>query len=239
MTKINNVTYIDNKYQFKLNYNEWSLRSKKQMTEDIINNRPKIIVVDDETTVLTSVDSMLGEMFNLFLFTQGYEALHFLRNNYDTDILLLDLSMPHVNGFQILRSISVNERLSAIPIILMSSSKNKSDVTYGLSEGASDYILKPFTFELLISRVSKHLFNRFFCQIRDNLTTFKERDIDIMKHTTRMTSLGESLRKKLVDMQKQNTHVKKEIDWENFNNFTVIDEAAISAITNEDMNGNE
>lgn len=73
------------------------------------------------------------------------------------DLILLDIMMPVLNGFQVLRKLKRQEATKDIPIIMLTAKAQEKDVVFGLETGAVDYIIKPFSFAELIARVNRTL----------------------------------------------------------------------------------
>ncbi|MFW6159924.1 MAG: response regulator [Acidobacteriota bacterium] len=119
--------------------------------------KPKILVVEDETIIVKSV--------SYFLISAGYEVI-FTLNSQDglkkaiqekPDLIILDIIMPGMNGYQVLSLIKKNEHISHIPVIILSALSREADILEGLEKGATDYLTKPFSPEILVSKVKKAL----------------------------------------------------------------------------------
>jgi len=88
--------------------------------------------------------------------TDGEEAL--LNANAERpDLIVLDVIMPKMNGFQACRKIKSNLELQHIPVIMLTSKSGKSDEFWGKKQGADTYLTKPFEKQVLLEAVSKHL----------------------------------------------------------------------------------
>lgn len=73
------------------------------------------------------------------------------------DLILLDIMMPILDGFQVLRRLKLQEETKDIPIIILTSKVQEKDIVFGLETGAADYVTKPFSFAELIARVNRTL----------------------------------------------------------------------------------
>ena len=73
------------------------------------------------------------------------------------DLILLDIMMPIMNGFQVLRKLKLQDETKDIPIIMLTSKVQEKDIVSGLETGAADYVTKPFSFAELIARVNRTL----------------------------------------------------------------------------------
>src|SRR6188508_2134758 len=119
-----------------------------------MTDKVNILLVDDRRENLVALEAILGKLDqNLVKATSGSDALKFLLKN-DAAVILLDVDMPHMDGFQTASLIRERERSRHTPIIFLTAI-NKSDVhvSQGYSLGGVDYIFKPFVPEVLRSKV--------------------------------------------------------------------------------------
>jgi PAS domain S-box-containing protein len=121
----------------------------------MIDERVNILLVDDQQNNLLALESILGDMGeNLVTATSGTEALRQLLN-YDFAVVLLDVQMPNMDGFETASLIRARDRSRDTPIIFLTAlSRSESNVFRGYELGAVDYIFKPFHPEILRSKVS-------------------------------------------------------------------------------------
>jgi two-component system, sensor histidine kinase and response regulator len=122
----------------------------KKMAKDVI------LVVDDQPNNLKVIASVLGSDYSVSIANSGPNALKILEN-YTPDLILLDIMMPDMDGFEVCRKIMENERIMHIPIIFLSAKADVEDVIRGFSCGAVDYITKPFNATEVEARVRNHL----------------------------------------------------------------------------------
>lgn len=116
-----------------------------------------LLVVDDQEPNLQIVGAALGPLgFEILPATSGAQAFQRLAVQRP-DLILLDLLMPEMDGFEICRQIRKNPDWTEIPIIFLSSADDKSLIVRGLECGGVDYITKPFNQAELVSRVRTHL----------------------------------------------------------------------------------
>ena len=117
--------------------------------------QPRILVVDDENGVRELISDVLHlESFHVTTASDGLEALGLLRKS-DFDLMILDVSMPKMDGFTLLEKL--REEKNTIPALMLSARNDRSDVTTGLRSGADDYVTKPFGIEELVLRVKSIL----------------------------------------------------------------------------------
>jgi len=115
----------------------------------------KILVVDDSITEREMMKKSLEEEgYSVTGAKDGEEALEILKKER-FDCILLDVIMPKKNGFQVCREIKKDEFTKDIPVILVTSKGQESDMFWGKKQGADDYIVKPFKMEELIKVVKR------------------------------------------------------------------------------------
>lgn len=120
-------------------------------------NKPKILVVDDSPTDLKLMSKpFLSEKYNLITATNGEEALQKAKENMP-DIVVLDVIMPKLNGFNVCREIKRSSTLKDTKVILLSSKNQPSDKFWGEKQGADAYMTKPFTGEELLATAEQLL----------------------------------------------------------------------------------
>lgn len=116
-----------------------------------------ILIVDDEVQNLQLVGEILRREGIPFVFAlNGMEALEVI-NDQPPSLILLDIMMPDLDGFQVCRKIKENPETNEIPIIFLTASTDISNIVSAFSVGGVDYIKKPFIREELLARVSTHL----------------------------------------------------------------------------------
>jgi len=118
--------------------------------------RPTILVVDDTTENLMIMESILANDYSLKLFSHAKAALDFAYDN-PPDLILLDIMMPDIDGFETCRRLKANSGLVDIPVIFITSKNEDEYEEYGFSVGASDFIHKPINAPILVARVKTHL----------------------------------------------------------------------------------
>lgn len=123
-------------------------------------SRQKILAVDDEEDLLELVRYNLDkEGYVVTLASSGEEALAETKKT-GFDLVLLDLMLPGIDGFEVLRMLKGNIRTSHIPVMILSAKGEDSDIVAGLELGADDYMTKPFSPKVLTARVKSILRRR-------------------------------------------------------------------------------
>lgn len=115
-----------------------------------------ILVVDDEMINLQLVTSALRGEYTMFKAQNGYEAIDLL-GKHNPDLILLDVMMPELNGFELCSIIKADERYADIPVIFLTAMDSHDAVLQGLEIGAIDYLTKPFNIGMLKLRVRNHI----------------------------------------------------------------------------------
>ncbi|MCL2216363.1 MAG: hybrid sensor histidine kinase/response regulator [Defluviitaleaceae bacterium] len=118
--------------------------------------RKNIFLVDDEIINLKMGKNALSDFYNVFALDSGESMLELL-DVVLPDLILLDVNMPDMNGYEAIRQVKENERTAGIPVIFLTSINEKEMELKGLSMGAVDYITKPFSALLLLKRIEIHL----------------------------------------------------------------------------------
>jgi len=118
-------------------------------------DRHTVFVVEDDNDLLKLVGEVLAKAGFLTRFARNRSEINAEFNRPPLpDIILLDVSLPDADGFQILERIRHNEKLSKLPVIMMTGKSEVTDVARGLSLGADGYVTKPFRISALISSVN-------------------------------------------------------------------------------------
>ncbi len=115
-----------------------------------------ILVVDDSRSGLQMIAGALADEYTIYLAMSGEEALKQAEERRP-DLILLDIVMPDIDGYEVCRRLKNSPELSEIPVILLSSLDQVEDETRGLELGAVDYLTKPFNIGLMRLRVRNHL----------------------------------------------------------------------------------
>jgi DNA-binding response OmpR family regulator len=124
--------------------------------------KKKILVVDDEDDILHFLEMVLREKgYQVTTASGGHEAL--TRAQIDKpDLVLLDIMMPQMDGWEVLKLLRVDEGTSHIPVAMLSARTEAKDRVQGLQEGAIDYICKPFSLQELLGKIET-----IFTQVED------------------------------------------------------------------------
>ncbi len=125
-----------------------------------MNDRARILVVDDDREILEMTALLLqGAGFEVLLAGSGEEALYRL-GEAPPALVLLDINMPGMDGWEVLRVLQEDEMTRALPVIMFSVNFELREKLHALQLGAADYITKPFDTESLVRRVRDTLSSR-------------------------------------------------------------------------------
>jgi|GEM_PF-279073 len=126
------------------------------MTLDVPEQNQKVLIVDDEAPNIFVMANLFDENFQLFAAINGDEALKLARQQLP-DVVLLDIRMPEMDGYEVCRQLKSDPKTRNIPIIFVSNLSDDEDEIDGLIMGASDYLRKPIIPELVRTRVHTQL----------------------------------------------------------------------------------
>ncbi|MCL4302652.1 MAG: response regulator [Anaerolineae bacterium] len=113
----------------------------------------KVLIVDDETNIVISLEFLMEQAgYELRLAANGREALEQVAA-FQPDLILLDVMMPHINGFDVCRRIRENPAWQNIKIIMLTAKGREVEMAKGLALGADAYITKPFSTKELLAQV--------------------------------------------------------------------------------------
>ncbi len=116
-------------------------------------DRPRIMIVDDNTTNSRILAEALKGDYRVTRLAGGYEALTQILSGTPPDLILLDVMMPDIDGYEVCRILKANRLTREIPIIFITARGAEQDERAGLEAGAVDYITKPVSLPILESRV--------------------------------------------------------------------------------------
>jgi putative two-component system response regulator len=118
---------------------------------------PTLLVVDDVAENIEVLNSILEQNYRVKVATNGEKALSIVMSEQPPDLILLDIMMPGIDGYEVCRRIKANPARRNIPIMFVTSKEDQEDEALGLELGAEDYITKPFNPYIVLARVKTHL----------------------------------------------------------------------------------
>ena len=122
-----------------------------------MSDKKKILMIDDDKIQLNQAGEILRSLYEVFLVKSAESGMKLLAKKEKPDLILLDISMPDMDGFEAIGLIKQMEGCAEIPIIFLTSMEGSYSEIKGLELGAVDYVTKPFVKEILLLRIAKHL----------------------------------------------------------------------------------
>ncbi len=119
-------------------------------------NKPVVLIVDDTPDNITLLCSLLGGMYKNKVATNGPKALQIAFAD-PPELILLDIMMPGMDGYEVCRQLKENPKTANIPVIFLTAKSQEDDETRGFELGAVDYITKPIVPPILMARVHTHI----------------------------------------------------------------------------------
>jgi len=115
----------------------------------------RALIVDDSKSMRMILARTLKEIgFEVFEASQGQEALHWLNQGGDVDLMLIDWNMPVMNGYELVCAVRANALLGNIRILMVTTETSMGQVEKALTAGANEYLMKPFTKEALVEKLA-------------------------------------------------------------------------------------
>lgn len=122
-----------------------------------MNTKPVVLIVDDVATNLQSLALLLKEAYIIKIAIDGERAIELMNQEPIPDLLLLDVEMPGMNGYEVCKILKQNSSTAYVPIIFVTAKDSMMDEEYGLEIGAVDYIVKPYRPAIVKARVKTHI----------------------------------------------------------------------------------
>lgn len=187
---INKLTKISNIEDGSLSI--YNIKKHFQIKHELSNSREqykKILIIDDEEiNIQILVNFLNNKNYLVDISLDGHEGLEkILNNNYD--LILLDIMMPHISGYDICREVRKKFSLTDLPILLLSARQQNQDMTIGLSAGANDYLPKPFEKSELLARIQNLLEMKLAINEIANVNTELKRTIHLA-NTDELTGIN-------------------------------------------------
>ncbi len=119
--------------------------------------KPLLLVVDDSAENLQVLNALLKDDYRLKLAKNGAKGIEIAQQHPQPDLILLDVMMPEMDGFQVCENLKADPKTTAIPVIFLTALNEVADETNGFRKGGSDFITKPFNPDIVKARISTHL----------------------------------------------------------------------------------
>ncbi len=122
-----------------------------------MTNKPRILIVDDVASNIHLLMIILKEKYTIIAATNGEKALQLARTSPPPDLILLDVVMPDMDGYEVCRKLKDDEITAHIPVLFVTSLNSIAEQEEGLHAGAVDFITKPFSKEIVLHKVNTYL----------------------------------------------------------------------------------
>ncbi len=174
---------------------------------DFTMQKSTIMIVDDEPKHIEFLKNLLEQFgFDLMIALDGYEALQLLEERLP-DIILLDVLMPEMDGFEVCRRLKENNNCRDIPVIFMIALTDTVDKVKGLELGAADYVTKPFQKQEVLTRLKTHfVMQQLQLQLKK---TRQSLDATVTKRTLELTKSNEQLKNELAEQKRMEKILKQ------------------------------
>ncbi len=159
---------------FEVNPFQNKMITLDDLTYDLIDSQPSkntVLIVDDERFNIKMLIEQLGPDYELLVAKDGETALKLAGAKKKPDLILLDILMVGMNGFEVCQKLKKNDETSEIPVIFMTVKGKTEDIFAGYDCGGSDYIIKPIDYKELCSRVSTHIqFTKLLLELKTKIS---------------------------------------------------------------------
>jgi len=152
---------------------------QEALTPYELNEKPIILVIDDTADNLALIANLLKPFYHVKVANSGEKGLAYIGNNVQQQphLILLDILMPGLSGYDVLTQLKANEATQFIPVIFLTAMSNPEDEKKGLELGAVDYITKPISPPILFARIKTQLQNRSMAEFLRDRNVFLEHEI--------------------------------------------------------------
>lgn len=132
---------------------------EKELNKKMLTDKKSVLIIDDNTEIRNYLVQLFSKTYLVYSAINGFEGLKLTKKQMP-DIVISDIAMEVMDGLELCKKIKENEELSHIPVILLTATNNPETHLQGITDGADDYITKPFDDDLLVARVNTLLKNR-------------------------------------------------------------------------------
>lgn len=136
-------------------------------------DKPIVLIVDDAPVNIQILADCLKDNYQIKVASDGLRCLELVPSNIEPDLILLDIEMPGMNGYEVCRQLKMNSLTQNIPVIFVTANDHEEDEEKGLKLGAVDYITKPIRPSIVSARVNTHITLK---QQRDQLLSMASHD---------------------------------------------------------------
>ena len=182
--------------------------SENDFQKIMLTDKRTILIIDDNAEIRSYLIKLFSDNYIIYSAENGEEGLKQTKKHMP-DLVISDIAMEQMDGLELCRKIKESDSLSHIPVILLTASKNPETHLQGITDGADDYITKPFDDDILVARVESLLRNR------SNLRTYFLDSITLKENTQKVPVEYQEILKKCIDIVEANIH-KRDFTIKNF-----------------------
>ena len=169
-------------------------------------NAQTILVVDDEPLSVKILCHHLRKEYTVNVASNGEQALQMAGGDTPPDLILLDVMMPGMDGYEVCAALKANPLTDAIPVIFITGLSEGADEQRGLDLGAVDFVVKPFSASRVRARVRNHLELKAY---RDHLeTVVKERTAELLNKQQQLENINCELEQQHLELEKHRAHLE-------------------------------
>lgn len=181
-----------------------------------MNEIPTVLVIDDDIMLLKTIEEILSSDYQVSLSRTSAQAMRLLANGFLPEIVLLDIDMPEMNGYETIKELKQIKNMSDVPVVFLTGMTESESEIKGLELGAIDYIKKPFVKEILLLRIKTHIESG---KQNRKLSQFKKNKLEILVDEEKFSELPEKLTNtekkiaKLIAMGYTNQEIGEELGY--------------------------
>jgi signal transduction histidine kinase/ligand-binding sensor domain-containing protein/CheY-like chemotaxis protein/AraC-like DNA-binding protein len=173
--------------------------STKEVYKVMLTDKRSLLIIDDNADIRNYLITLFSQTHIVYSAESGEQGFE-LTKKYMPDLVLSDIAMEGMDGLELCRKIKENNGLSHIPVILLTASNNPETHLQGISDGADDYITKPFDDDILVARVESLL------RSRSNLRKYFLDNITLKENTQKVPAEYQEILKKCIAIIEANIH---------------------------------
>jgi signal transduction histidine kinase len=198
--------YKEKTSNFKVSFSKMEMKKEIKKTDienlNIKGDLPLILLADDNPDVRSYIISLIQDSYEIIEVENGKLALEAIYK-YNPQVVLSDVMMPEINGFQLTEKLKADPKVKNIPIILITAKAGKEAVVDSFEVGADDYLSKPFSAEELKARIGAALRTRKdYLKIEELNTELSKIILDVVKSKERLETSNNELQKEIEERKK-------------------------------------
>ncbi len=153
----------------------------KSADENVVPERMVLAVDDDPVNLQVLKNHLSSEYYSVTLAANGREALNAVENGQEFDIVLLDVMMPGMSGYEVCKRLRDMYPQNDLPVVMLTARNQVSDLVAGFNSGANDYLTKPFSKPELLARIDAHINLKYLYKTKTQAELFA-REMELARH---------------------------------------------------------